>query len=305
MSFQGTGWIIELEDGWSDDGWTRVPRNIIRDQSLSWKAKGLVAFLASHTDGFRITAEFIINAATDGRDSVRAGLRELRDAGYLAINQTRDATGRMGAARYILSRFPRSQPMTENPPTVEAAAANRPQRETTYKEDQEEPAPLRVARDTDQLDLVLSQKPSVEGDQQPARTRDTRTDAKSQWANSVDTVDQFGTFWAAYPRRVGKLAARRQWDKAAKAGVAPDVIVAAAARYANECEGREAQFIKHPSTWLSNGCWDDEPAPAAKPTAGTGVYRDRDMWTPEVIADMKRKYPGAFGTPNQGGVTVR
>lgn len=74
---------------------------------------------------------------------------------------------------------------------------------------------------------------------------------------SID--DEFEKFWHAYPRRTGKLDARRAYAKAVKLA-APDRIIAGAYRYAQERYDQDEQFTKHPATWLNKGCWDDEPA---------------------------------------------
>lgn len=98
---------VRLSDDWGNPGWTHVPTSILRDAGLSWKAKGLVAWLASHEPGFRINREFIYRAAVDGATSVEAGLKELRLAGYLRVEQARDAKGKLAqGADYILFRTP-------------------------------------------------------------------------------------------------------------------------------------------------------------------------------------------------------
>jgi len=105
---------IQLSEDWDADGWTLVPRGIIRDTALSWKAKGLVAWLASHDRNFSINREFIVKAGPDGEDSVKAGLRELRQAGYLSVERGHDDQGRLTSeAFYRLHRNPdkaRSEP---------------------------------------------------------------------------------------------------------------------------------------------------------------------------------------------------
>lgn len=73
----------------------------------------------------------------------------------------------------------------------------------------------------------------------------------------------FDRFWAVYPRRISKTAARKAWDKAVQK-TSPDKLIDAAVAYA-EWPGRDQKFTKHPATWLNQGCWDDElpePAPA-------------------------------------------
>jgi hypothetical protein len=71
-------------------------------------------------------------------------------------------------------------------------------------------------------------------------------------------VDEpFEGFWSAYPRRIGKAAARRAWEKAMK--VTTPEVIGAALRAAEWPE--DPQYIPHPATWLNQGRWDDQPAP--------------------------------------------
>jgi hypothetical protein len=96
---------IRLSDDWDEDGWVRVPREITRDQSLSFKAVGLVAFLAGHRAGFTINREFIYASHKDGKDAVEGGLRELREAGYLTVERDRGSDGKVNSAvNYVLHR---------------------------------------------------------------------------------------------------------------------------------------------------------------------------------------------------------
>lgn len=75
----------------------------------------------------------------------------------------------------------------------------------------------------------------------------------------------FLDFYAAYPRHVGKEAARRAFEKAVKAGTAPTDIVEGARRYAAgaAAAGTETRYIAHPATWLSAGRWNDDMEDAA------------------------------------------
>lgn len=67
----------------------------------------------------------------------------------------------------------------------------------------------------------------------------------------------FDDAWAAYPRKVGKGAARKAWEKA-KAKVAPDVLSANLAEYVDSLAGADTRYIPHLSTWLNGERWDDE-----------------------------------------------
>lgn len=70
----------------------------------------------------------------------------------------------------------------------------------------------------------------------------------------------FDRFWAAYPAKVAKGAARKAWPKALKAAGDVERIIAGAERYAAD-PNREPGFTAHPSTWLNAERWDDDPLP--------------------------------------------
>lgn len=75
-------------------GYTVLQNELLRDSRLSWKARGLLAFLLSQPPGWVTRTEHLSRVAPDGRDAVRTGLRELEAAGYLRRWRTRTAAGR-------------------------------------------------------------------------------------------------------------------------------------------------------------------------------------------------------------------
>lgn len=98
--------------------------------------------------------------------------------------------------------------------------------------------------------------------------------------------EAFDGFWQAYPRRVGRKAAVRAWDKALKDGVPPQRIVSAAEAYARERHGQPTQYTKHPATWLNGGHYDDEPAASEPGQARHQTYRDpadHDLYDEDMI----------------------
>jgi hypothetical protein len=65
------------------DGYTIVDNLWLRDRRLSYKAKGILAAIASHAAGYRLSTAQLIDESADGRDAVRTGLVELEKFGYL------------------------------------------------------------------------------------------------------------------------------------------------------------------------------------------------------------------------------
>lgn len=70
----------------------------------------------------------------------------------------------------------------------------------------------------------------------------------------------FEAFWARYPRKVGKLAALKAWDK-----LKPDTELAAQIIDSIEahrgCRAWRDGYIPHPRTYLTQGRWMDELDP--------------------------------------------
>lgn len=79
---------------------------------------------------------------------------------------------------------------------------------------------------------------------------------------------QFEEVWAVYPRKAGKVPARKAFNAALNAADFP-TILAGAERYAAERAGQDRKFTKHATTWFNGQHWQDEPEPVhqAQPRA--------------------------------------
>lgn len=65
------------------DRFTIISNTWIRDETLTWAARGLLAWMASHAAGFAYGEATIVESGPLGRDGVRMMIRELEAAGYL------------------------------------------------------------------------------------------------------------------------------------------------------------------------------------------------------------------------------
>jgi DNA-binding transcriptional regulator YhcF (GntR family) len=75
-------------------------------------------------------------------------------------------------------------------------------------------------------------------------------------------ADGFAEFWAIYPKKVGKDAAEKSWNRKVKTkATAEEVMTALKAHTKNEAWARDGgQYIPNPATWLNQGRWKDELA---------------------------------------------
>jgi hypothetical protein len=78
---------------------------------------------------------------------------------------------------------------------------------------------------------------------------------------AADRDGGFGRFWALYPRKEKKKAARREWASLAPDAAMQERILAAVAAQASSDQWRRdgGRFIPSPDKWLNDRRWEDEP----------------------------------------------
>ena len=117
-----------------------------------------------------------------------------------------------------------------------------------------------VARQTDDSRATVS----------PARGGDRETaNGLRLTANGSDRITRkavqanFDRFWAVYPRKVGKDAARRVWRQLAPDNDLTDRMVAAVEQQRASAQWQKdgGEFIPYPRTWLHQRRWEDEGLP--------------------------------------------
>jgi len=69
-------------------------------------------------------------------------------------------------------------------------------------------------------------------------------------------TSDFLSFWSAYPRKVGKRAAFKAWNKINLPTLI--VILESIERHKQMDQWKDEKFIPHPATWLNQGRWEDE-----------------------------------------------
>jgi hypothetical protein len=72
---------------------TIVGNGILRDNRLSFKAKGLFCYMYSMDDGWSFTIKSIATQQKDGVDSIRSALNELKELGYIEYKKYSDGRG--------------------------------------------------------------------------------------------------------------------------------------------------------------------------------------------------------------------
>lgn len=103
-----------------EDQYAQIPNAWLRDPLLSYRARGILAMLLSHREGWAIGVEDM-TTPTERKDAVRTAVRELEARGYLIRERIRDAQGKLGAVDWILTEpvdnpVDNQGPMADEPP---------------------------------------------------------------------------------------------------------------------------------------------------------------------------------------------
>ena len=131
---------------------TVIANCVFKDRTLSAKAKGLLAEMLSLPETWDYTMKGLSSLFTDGEDSIRQGIRELEEHGYIVRERKRDEKGRLAGMEYVIYETPHKpvgkseskpdtvvpdsaspaedSPVRENPTQVKPAQEN----PGTYKE---------------------------------------------------------------------------------------------------------------------------------------------------------------------------
>jgi len=99
-----------------------------------------------------------------------------------------------------------------------------------------------------------------EGDERPTE-RPTKDQQRTTNKNVEEEYiyDHFASFWKAYPRRVGKKAALKAWERLHNGkGKTPSLEMILHAIDRQRRGWSDPKYIPHPATWLNGRRWEDE-----------------------------------------------
>ena len=135
-----------------DKNFTVMSNYHLRDKRLSFKAMGLMSFMLSVSDDWEYSVNGLAQCAKDKKDSVLSALKELKEYGYLKIENKRNEKGVFQGAVYTIYEKP---PCTENPsPHSEKPHSENPlQRNTNLKKVLNERSTNRKNREVGKSDI--------------------------------------------------------------------------------------------------------------------------------------------------------
>jgi hypothetical protein len=112
-----------------DNPFVIIDKRALEDSRMSWKAKGLLAYLLTLPDDWTIRLAHLQKQSSDGMFALRSAMQELIDLGYAEIHEERE-NGKFAGSSYTVYESPRcgfpnaGKPHTEKPHTEKPHAGN-------------------------------------------------------------------------------------------------------------------------------------------------------------------------------------
>ncbi len=216
------------------DNYTVMSNYHFKDKRLSWKAKGMLSTFLSLPNDWDYKIHGLAQMSNDGESSVRAGLKELEDCGYLKRNPLKD-NGRIIDWEYVIYEIPKNVENSECVPLVDFPQLGKPQLEH------------QTQLNTNKLNTKeLNNSANEIAPETPLPEKDTK-------------ADDFEKLWNIYPSKKGKAKAfssycswikgKKYMNKTIKLTNAQ--MWYAIKKYTKECETNN-RYFQNGSTFFNN-----------------------------------------------------
>ena len=204
--------------------YTVLNNGIFIDENLSAKSLGILAKMLSLPDNWEFSETGLCSIfKKDGRSSIRSGLKELEENGYLVRSRVRDESGKLTSTEWTVS----DKPMFENPMLENPMLENRTQYNT---------------KEYNTKEFITKDIPPISP------------------KGKTDCSDLFNQFWTAYPKRVAKQSAVKAFEKLKPDEKLLEAMLKAieSQKESKQWEKDGGAFIPYPATWLNQRRWEDE-----------------------------------------------
>ncbi len=227
----------------------RILNATLQDARLSFRARGVLAFVLSKPTDWIHSAEKLSSLSPDGEDAVKSALRELATLLYLDRRTVRDQSGKLRTTLHFSE-----EPKAKNPPSVEGENRQGQNRQSVNRPPGQPPPGQPTAGKAPSLETTV-------------RNDGVETKERNHSQETGEDDSMVSLIWGAYPRKQSEKPAREAITAAiarisAKHEAPGDWILERTKAYAAAVElwpASEKRFIPHPAKWFTDENYSDDP----------------------------------------------
>jgi hypothetical protein len=254
--------------------YTQVPNELLRNPKISLKAKALLSLLLSNKEGWvSYVSEIVENKTLEGREAINTGFKELEEHGYILKFRYRDIQskkwiGSFWAYTDIPNQFYISESLKQLDLSRIEVGINA---DKLYKDPQ--PAFPDTAFhvvgahhvENPELKILILKNIKYKNIKSSIEVEETSQQSNTKNSDPKDdkiTLSKFERFWKMYPRKIDKGKCKTIWNRLCNRKHRPkwkDISVALAKQKKSE-RWQNKKYIPHPSTWLNQERWLDDPS---------------------------------------------
>lgn len=239
-----------------------VSNSIIRDTRLSLKARGLLILMLSLPDCWQFNVKGLAMLSGEGNDSIRGGIKELEEVGYLSRKRKHLPNGRLGEMEYTL--YEQAQPKEEKSasdlPTLE-----NPTQEKPIQEKPTQANPTLLSTNIINTDYIKNrERENKELKEEPKLL--SHFDGRPLPLEEAKLQNEyFKRFWLMYPRKAKQFQAQLAWNALPVDVELYERILQAVEKYSKTRQWADKTYVPYPENFLDGKRWEDDiPADVPK-----------------------------------------
>ena len=263
--------------------YTQIPNDLLRNPSISGKAKSLLSLLLSNEKGWCSHMTQLTSYMKESRDAISSGLRELEDHGYLLRLQYRCKKrkvirGSMWAYTDDAGYFDLDSQI-QYLESVGLEFVNYEKAITGFS-----------GSGRAGTGRAGTGKPALKKTNNK-KTNNKKTNPLSEDGEKITPI-MFDKFWEVYPKKTDKGKTLTSWNKLCHKPIKDrpswKEIKIAILRQMKSQRWKDPRFIPHASTWINQNRWLDDPK-EMKSYSKTNTKNTRGF-NPSDQPEVKDKY---------------
>ena len=232
------------------ENYTVMSNHHLRNKDLSLKAKGLMSYMLSCSNGTLFSIRQLMEASKDGEASVCTALNELKEHKYLKHYAQKDDKGRISEWKYDLYELPYDVEMKG---IQDEQENNCPELDFPDLENQDK-VNINYNVNTIKKENKKKETDDISFDPNLERAKEI---AKKEMESMKSEEDSFEQVWNLYNKKEGKQQARKAWMKLSNKD--KDAVKQKLSDWLSNYISRHGkQYQPMFSTFLNQRRWEDE-----------------------------------------------